>query len=104
MLGLSAQLVALAMLSVVLLTVISETDDLQICHYPAEVERTCNRNDHHLAQAQSPQQLPVALALFAFYLLPSLQHAVAFLNADGPRPHQRSAHSRSLWSRPPPFA
>jgi hypothetical protein len=96
------QLVALAMLSAVLLPVISVTDDLQSANIPAEVERAGGRNDRHLSLDQSAHPLPVALALLVFSLRPLRLHTIAFLSSDELLPRQQNAYARTLWSRPPP--
>ncbi len=98
------QLVALAMLSVVLLPVISVTDDLQSANFPAEVERAGGRNDRHLSLDQLTHPLPVALALLVFFLPPLRLHTVAFLSTEELLPRQHHAYARTLWSRPPPTA
>lgn len=98
------QLIALAMLSAVLLPVISVTDDLQSANFPAEVERTGGRNDRHLSLDQPTHPLPVALALLVFSLRPLRLHTIAFLSSDELLPRQHDAYVRTLWSRPPPAA
>lgn len=100
--AIGVQLVALAMLSAVLLPVISVTDDLQSANFPAEVERAGGRNDRHLALDQPMHPLPVALALLIFSLRPLRLHTIAFLRGDELLPRQRNAYARTLWSRPPP--
>lgn len=96
------QLVALAMLSAVLLPVISVTDDLQAANFPAEVERTLSRNDRHLSMDHAPHPLPVALALLIFSPPPLRLHTVAFLGSDELLPPRQEACAGTLWSRPPP--
>ena len=98
------QIIAMAMLSAVLLPVISITDDLQAYHNPAEVQRTSDRNDRHAVLAKASHGLPVALALLAFCLRPMRLHTVAFLTANDPMPQSQIAFGRTLWSRPPPSA
>jgi hypothetical protein len=100
--AMGVQLVALAMLSAVLLPVISVTDDLQSANIPAEVERAGGRNDRHLSLDQPVHPLPVALALLVFSLRPLRLHTIAFLSSDEVLPRQRNAYARTLWSRPPP--
>lgn len=102
--ALGIQLVALAMLSAVLLPVISVTDDLQAANFPAEVERTLSKNDRHLSMDQMTHPLPVAMALLIFSLRPLRLHTIAFLNSDELLPRQHDAYARTLWSRPPPAA
>ena len=102
--GVGIQIIALAMLSAVLLPVISITDDLQPYHNPAEVQRTCDRNDRHSSLAKSPHSLPVALALLASYLRPQRLRTIAILTAVEATPRQQVAYSHTLRSRPPPSA
>jgi hypothetical protein len=59
------QLVALAVLVVILLPVISVTDDLQANTNPAETERMARRGDAQPAPDQPLQHVPVALAVLA---------------------------------------
>jgi len=96
------QLIALAMLSAILLPVISVTDDLQACQNPAEVERTVTRNDHHLCPDHSPHSLPVALALLVACLHASSLPAITNLTTNESWSHQQAVYLRALWSRPPP--
>lgn len=100
--AIAVQLVALAMLSAVLLPVISVTDDLQSANFPAEVERAGGRNDRHLTLDQGTHPLPVALALLIFSLPPLRLHTIAFLSKDELLPRQHDAYARTPWSRPPP--
>lgn len=100
--AIGVQLVALAMLSAVLLPVISVTDDLQAANFPAEVERAGGRNDRHLALDQTTHPLPVALALLIFSFRPPRLHSIAFLRSDELLPRPLEAYTRTLWSRPPP--
>lgn len=102
--AIGVQLVALTMLSVVLLPVISVTDDLQAANFPAEVERAGGRNDRHLSLDQFTHPLPVALALLVLSFPPLRLHTIAFLSNDELLPRQRHAYARTLWSRPPPAA
>lgn len=102
--AIGVQLLALAMLSAVLLPVISVTDDLQSANIPAEVERAGGRNDRHLSLDQPTHPLPVALALLVFSLRPLRLHTIAFLSSDELLPRQHDAYARTLWSRPPPAA
>src|SRR5579863_10444621 len=63
--GIGLQLTALAMLSTVLLPVISLTDDLQASHNPAEVERVCGRSDQHGLLANGTHPVPTAVPSIA---------------------------------------
>lgn len=102
--AIGVQFLALAMLSAILLPVISVTDDLQFCHNPAEVERASGRNDRHGSFDQSPHPLPVALALLSFCPRIARPQVIAILIADELGPRQQSVHARVVWSRPPPSA
>lgn len=100
--GIGAQLIALAVLSVILLPVISVSDDLQASHNPAEVERTSVRNDQHLLLPEAPPVAPAALAFVVTCLLLGSPRFLAFLRpTDALRPEQ-AGHARSLACRAPP--
>ena len=102
--GTGVQLVALAMLSAMLLVVISVTDDLQAGQSPAEVVRVCTSSDRHFSAGQPTHRPPAALALLAFFATPTRLRTIAFLTADQWHPHREIAHLHTLWSRPPPSA
>lgn len=102
--AIGAQLIALAMLSLILLPAISITDDLQAYHNPAEVQRTYDRNDRYSLLAKSAHSLPAAWALIAFSLNPQPLRTIAFLNAGEANPRQQFVHIHTVWSRPPPSA
>ncbi|HEX3986979.1 MAG TPA: hypothetical protein VHX13_10260 [Acidobacteriaceae bacterium] len=100
--GLRAQVAALAVLTLILLPVISVSDDLQASHNPAEVERTCIRSDQHLLRPDAIPPAPAALAAVIGSLLPCPPGAIAFLRT---LPVPRSDRTESvpiLASRPPP--
>lgn len=102
--GIGAQLSALAVLTLILLPVISVSDDLQASQNPAEVERTCLRNDRHLLPPEASPPPPAALAVVITWLLPASPRTIAFLCPPAsPRSRQR-AYVRLLASRPPPVA
>jgi hypothetical protein len=96
------QIIALLMLSAILLPVISITDDLQAYHNPAEVQRTCDRNDRHASLGQSLHTLPVALALLALCARTLHLHTIALLTINEAMPRHQIAFGHTLWSRPPP--
>lgn len=101
---LAVQLTALSVLTVVLLPVISVTDDLQACHNPAEVERSLRRSTLHSAPDAGPQNLPVALALLVACFRAPYQETSAFLSFEEGRAPRTPGSTRALWSRPPPAA
>lgn len=102
--GLGVQLIALTLLTLVLLPVISVSDDLQAAHNPAEVERTCVRNDQHLLRPDALPPAPAALAVVISYLLLASPRTIAFLRPPSLPRSERMADSRVLASRPPPAA
>ncbi len=102
--GFGVQLTAVALLTMILLPVISVSDDLQASHNPAEVERTCIRNDQHLLQPETVPQAPAALAFVIRSLLLSSPHTIALMPPPVPPRSERMAYIRLLASRPPPAA
>ncbi|HTV15567.1 MAG TPA: hypothetical protein VME68_12680 [Acidobacteriaceae bacterium] len=100
----AAQLIALAMLTAILLPVISVTDDLQAGHNPAELERCAGKSDHHASLQQQPHSVPVRPALMPSCARASHLHTLSWLPPERARAGQQSARARALWSRPPPAA
>ena len=100
--GITAQLTALAVLTLILLPAISVSDDLQAAQNPAEVERTCIRSDRHLVH---PDAVPSAPAVFTgaigSLLVPS-PRTIAFLHPHSVPPSAPVSHIRVSASRPPP--
>lgn len=101
--AIGVQVMALAMLTGILLPVISVTDDLQASHMPAEVERTSARSDRHLSPAL-PTKLPFALAVLTSWLSSRHPRRVALLAREESVQRQKHGHLIPLWSRPPPTA
>jgi hypothetical protein len=96
------QFVALAMVILILLPVISMTDDLQAARNPAEID-TCLRRDHEWS---SPHSLVPAVALLPLLLFASLDFRVrrvalpgrqAIVTPDNP-------FLTPIENRPPPVA
>lgn len=102
--GTGVQVASLAVLTMILLPVISVSDDLQASHNPAEVERTVLRSDQHLLRPDSAPPAPAALAIVAGWLLPASPGAVACLRPPAYRQSERVAERRVRASRPPPAA
>jgi hypothetical protein len=100
--GVRVQVVALALLTVILLPVISVSDDLQAAHNPAEVERTSVRNDRHLPRPDALPPAPPALAVVISCLLLASPRTIAFLRPPPLPRRERLVHIRVLASRPPP--
>lgn len=98
------QLVALALLIVVLLPVISLTDDLQASSNPAETEHMGRRADLQSAPDPRPASLPVALALLvAPPAVPQISSAVSIATERVDR-QPMLGFFRALAMRPPPAA
>jgi hypothetical protein len=102
--AIGVQLIALAMLSAILLPVVSVTDDLHAGDIPAEVERTCGWNHRDLASVQATHCLPVALAVLASLLRLTTTRTVEIRAAYTPIWRQQLLYRRMPWSRPPPSA
>jgi hypothetical protein len=100
----AVQAVALAMLTAILLPVISITDDLHSCQLPAEVKRSVLQGDRQLAPAAAPGMLPVSLALLALCMNLLRPRRLGMLAVDQPGRPQAGGYVHSLWSRPPPAA
>lgn len=97
------QLVALSLLTMILLPVISVSDDLQASHNPAEVERTCLRNDQHWLRPDTPPPAPAALAAVITCLLLACPRTIAFLCPPAAPRSEPIASLRVFASRPPPL-
>lgn len=102
--GVGVQLIALAMLTVVLLPAISLSDDLQASQSPAEVERTCVRSDQHALLMAGSQATPVAMALIFSILTDAAPRRTAWLSTECAPAWERICHTRALESRGPPVA
>lgn len=102
--GIRGQFVALALLTLILLPVISVSDDLQASHNPAEVERTSVRNDQHLLRPDFPTPAPAALAVIITCLLLASPHTIALLRPSFLPRGERTELVHSRFSRPPPIA
>jgi hypothetical protein len=98
------QLVALAVLTAVLLPVISLTDDLQASSNPAETERVGRRADWQSPPDPSLASLPVALALLvAPPAFPQISSAT-FIATERMDAQPLLGFFRALAMRPPPSA
>ena len=102
--GSGAQLIALIVLSVILLPVISVSDDLQASLNPAEVERCCARSDQHPPLLDPPPPAPAGLAAIVALFLLDPPRAAAFLDLPAPSVCEQCSHVRARACRPPPLA
>lgn len=102
--GISGQIVSLAVLTLILLPVISVSDDLQASHNPAEVERTCTRSDQHLLLPEAPPPAPALLTIIVRCLLRQTPRTIAFLRPTASPCREQADHIRPFASRPPPVA
>lgn len=100
--GIVAQVASLALLTLILLPVISVSDDLQASHNPAEVERTSLRTDQHLARPDAAPATPAALMVVITCLLLVSPRMIAFLRPPSRARSEQIACARVLESRPPP--
>lgn len=100
--GAGTQIVALAMLAIILLPVISLTDDLQAMNTPVEAEHLFRRGDLEHAADRSLLSLPVAFTqLLSGLLLPAEQQIAFTVTADPPA-RQMRGYSHAMANRPPP--
>jgi hypothetical protein len=98
------QIVALAMLIVILLPVVSLTDDLQACTAPAEAEHLARRVD---LQVNADTCMHLASIVVATHL--AVEHASrlqrpAYLDPAMATKAPSAGYLRIAGSRPPPFA
>jgi hypothetical protein len=97
------QFVAVAMLAVILLPVISMTDDLQACTAPAESEHLSRRGDLQPSPDQPLHCLPVAHTM-PVVIPTGPQMAVLAVVAEQTASHQTPGFFRALTTRAPPAA
>ena len=97
------QLVALALLLIILFPAISLSDDLQACTTPVEVEHLA-RQDHQFLGDYSPQAVPVTLVMLVTGLEPAYFQRAGFLGNEESTHREVTGYSRSLANRPPPPA
>ena len=102
--ALGIQLVSLAVLSAILLPVISVTDDLHAFDLPAEVARSCNWDHRQFAAMQALHQTPAVEVPSISGSQPASLKTVAFLNTDETPAGPRTLHCVAVSSRPPPSA
>lgn len=95
---------ALAMLTAILLPVISITDDLHASQLPAEMKRSVLQGDRQLSHAAAPGILPFALALLALCMNLLRPRKLGFFVGEQSTPPQMGDYARWYWCRPPPTA
>lgn len=100
--GIGVQLVGLAVLTMILLPVISVSDDLQASHNPAEVERSCIRSDQHVLLPGAPAPAPSALSIVIGCLLMTSARTITFISPDSSSRCEQTDHASPLACRPPP--
>lgn len=102
--SLGVQLTALVVLALILLPVISLTDDLQASITLAETEHVARRGGTHPSPDQRLHPLPVALTLLVVIPRippPTVRESIV---AEQPPLPRMQAFSRALATRPPPAA
>jgi hypothetical protein len=97
------QLIALALLIVVLLPVVSLTDDLQACTMPAESEHLSRRSDFQTIADLSLHTLSVVIAGFVPFDTSPEPHTFAWLLFPVEKETPSAGYLRILGSRPPPI-
>ncbi|MGA7523093.1 MAG: hypothetical protein WBW84_11590 [Acidobacteriaceae bacterium] len=102
--GIMVQVTALAVLTMILLPVISVSDDLQASHNPAEAERTCVRNDHHLLRPEAVPPAPAPSAVVISCLQLASPRTIALLRPPSFPRSERTVRVRVFAPRPPPAA
>lgn len=100
--GVAVQVASLAVLTLILLPVISVSDDLQASHNPAEVERTSVRNDQHWLRPDAVRPTPAALLAVIGWFLLAPARTIALLRSPAFPRCERIAHLRPPASRAPP--
>jgi hypothetical protein len=101
--ALGVQLTALVVLALILLPVISLTDDLQASITLAETEHIARRGDTQPLPNQRLHLLPVALNVLAIPRIPTMMVRESIV-AEQPPLLRMHAFSRALATRPPPAA
>lgn len=97
------QFIALALLIVVLLPVVSLTDDLQACTMPAESEHLSRRGDFQTVADFTLRAVSVIAGLFSFDTTPNA-HTFACLSLPAEIEKPGAGYLRILGTRPPPAA
>jgi len=98
------QFIALALLIVVLLPVVSLTDDLQACTMPAESEHLSRRGDFQAVADFTLHAVSVVIAgLSSFDTTPNA-HTFACLSLPAENETPSAGYLRILGNRPPPAA
>jgi len=98
----SMQLVALALVVLILFPVISVTDDIVTAQYPAETD-CCQRKDHVCANAHSILH-PVAEVILPFFAELSSSSSYFAVQGNLLDPTVKVPALDSIQSRPPPTA
>ena len=98
----AVQWTALAIVTAILLPVISVTDDLHDCQLPAEVKRSLVQSDRHSASEATLDIVPFALARPALAMNLLRPRRIGFLALEQRAPLQQMGYLHPLWSRPPP--
>ncbi len=102
--SLGVQFVALALLIIVLLPVVSLTDDLQACTVPAESEHLARRSDFQTFTDYSLHAVSVAIAGLAPFHAPPQPQTLAWLSLPIEKEAIGVRYLHILGIRPPPAA
>jgi hypothetical protein len=102
--SLKTQLVSLAVVLLILLPVVSITDDLQASIAPAEVEHACRRGDSIPGHDTTLQSQFAIVATWLIVLHVPNSFAVSSTSQSAEVLHPQSGFAHPLQSRPPPRA
>lgn len=102
--SLGVQFVALALLIVVLLPVVSLTDDLQACTIPVESEHLARRGDFQAFTDYSLHAVSVIIAGWIPFHVPPQTQTLTWLFFPAEKQATCVGYLRILGTRPPPAA
>jgi hypothetical protein len=100
--SIAVQFIALALLIVVLLPVVSLTDDLQACTVPAESEHLSRRSDFQAFADLSLHAISVVIAGLPALVAPHEPQTLAWLSLPTEKEPLCVRYLRTLGTRPPP--
>jgi len=100
--SLKTQLVSLAVVFLILLPVVSLTDDLQAFIAPAEVEHACRRGDALPGHDAQPESQFAIVSIWLVVLHSPNPIAIGGAEQTTAQLHPHSGFTRAFQSRPPP--
>lgn len=100
--GIGVQLIALALVVVILLPVVSLTDDLHATALLAESDHVFRRSDFQAVGDLALHLLSVAIAAVTLFNISSRSRTLAWLSFPANKAASRAGYLHILGSRPPP--